>query len=103
MKLYKSHNWFDERTVFSDNLFYSINPQDEFKGMFPPNDIPFSDLPSVGSVRNQWTDPMFQDVSSLDFRLAQDSPALAMGIKQIRLDNFGIPADKKPFYFKGSK
>ena len=102
MKLYKSHNWFDEKTVFSDNLFFSTDPQDEFKGMFPPNDIPFADLPSVGSVQNQWTDPKFQDVSSLDFTLAQDSPAIGMGIKQIRLDNFGIPADQMPFYYRGS-
>ena len=102
MKLYKSHNWFDEKTVYSDNLFFSSDPQDEVKGMFPPNDIPFADLPSVGSVRNQWTDPKFQDISSLDFTLTQDSPALAMGIKQIRLDNFGIPADKMPKYHEGS-
>ena len=51
MKLYKSNNFFDERTEFTDNLYYSLVESDEFKGMFPPSDLAFGDLPSVGSVR----------------------------------------------------
>ena len=62
--------------------------------MFPPNDIQFSDLPSVGSVRNQWTDPKFLDAEARDYQLAEDSPAHDMGIQQIRLDNFGIQNQK---------
>merc|ERR1719192_321110 len=90
LKLYKSWNWFDEKTVFSDNLFYSLDPADEFKGMFPPSDLPFSSLPSVGSLRNQWADPGFRDAAAGDYLLTAASPAPAMGIQQIRLDNFGI-------------
>ena len=96
LKLYKSWNWFDERTVFSDNLFYSLDPADEFKGMFPPSDLPFSSLPSVGSLRNQWADPGFRDAAAGDYQLTAASPAPAMGIQQIRLDNFGIA--EQPFY-----
>ena len=98
MKLYKSHNWFDEKTVYTDNLFYSLVPSDEFKGMFPPSDITFADLPSVGAVRNKWDDPQFVSVANQDYVLADDSPAKAMGIVQIRLDNFGIQNDRLPLY-----
>ena len=98
MKLYKSHNWFDEKTVYTDNLFYSLVPSDEFKGMFPPSDITFADLPSVGAVRNKWDDPQFVSVANQDYQLADDSPAKAMGIVQIRLDNFGIQNDRLPLY-----
>ena len=96
--LYKSYNYFDERSVFSDNLYFSLVPEDEFKGMFPPDNIPFADLPSVGSERNQWADPKFEDPAINNYQLAEDSPAFGMGIKQIRLDNFGIQANKRPFY-----
>ena len=51
--MYKSHNWFDEKTSFTDNLFYSLVGSDETKGMFPPSDLPFASLPSVGAVRNE--------------------------------------------------
>ena len=66
--------------------------------MFPPDEIPFADLPSAGSERNQWTDPKFEDPAINNYQLAKDSPALGMGIKQIRLDNFGIHGNKRPFY-----
>jgi len=90
LTLYKPFNWFDERTVFSDNLFFSLNPEDEFKPMFPPDNLQFSDLPSVGYDRNKWTDPKFLDAEARDYQLAEDSPAHDMGIQQIRLDNFGV-------------
>ena len=96
--LYKRNSHFDERSIFSDNLYFSLNPEDEFKGMFPPDEIPFADLPSAGSERNQWTDPKFEDPAINNYQLAEDSPALGMGIKQIRLDNFGIQENKRPFY-----
>ena len=86
--------------MFTDNLFYSDVSSDEFKGMFPPSDLPFADLASVGAVRNQWADPQFADVAGEDFLLAEDSPAKAMGIQQIRLDNFGIENGKRPLYLK---
>ena len=96
MTMYKRNNFFDDRSVFSDNLYYSLEPEDEFKGMFPPSDLPFSSLPSVGSLRNQWADPGFRDAAAGDYQLTAASPAPAMGIQQIRLDNFGIA--EQPFY-----
>ena len=31
LELYKVHNFFDERTEFTDNLYYSLVESDEFK------------------------------------------------------------------------
>ena len=98
MELYKSYNWFDEKTVFTDNLYYSLEPSDEFKEMFPPSDLTFADLPSVGSVRNQWADPLFASAEAHDYLLGEDSPAWSMGIQQVRLDNFGIQQERRPLY-----
>ena len=95
MTMYKRNNFFDDRSVFSDNLYYSLDPEDEFKGMFPPSDLPFSEFPSEGS---RWADPGFMYPEAHVYLLPEDSPALQMGIQQIRLDNFGIQADKRPFY-----
>ena len=39
-------------------------------------------------VDSQWIDPMFENAES--FQLSSDSPALAMGIKQIEVHNIGI-------------
>ena len=111
MRLYEKYNFFDERSVFRDNLYYSLNPEDEFKvpwvykesksssylqGMFPPDDLPFSALPP--SEGNRWADPLFLEPGAHDYQLASESPALEMGIQQIRLDNFGIQPDSRPSY-----
>ena len=53
-----------------------MNAKDEFKGMFPPDDVTFADLPSVGSYRNVWEDPKFAAPSGHNYLLAEDSPAL---------------------------
>ena len=74
--LYSPFAIFDNDTVFSDNLYFSMNAQDEFKGMFPPDDVTFADLPSVGSYRNVWEDPKFAAPSAHNYLLAEDSPAL---------------------------
>ena len=73
--LYKQYDLYDEQTVFSDNLYYSLDPQDEFKGMFPPDSLTFADLPSSGSYDNVWQDPEFADVAAHNYRLADSSPA----------------------------
>ena len=100
LKLYKSHNWFDEKTEFRDNLFFSLDPTDEFKEMFPPSDLAFADLPSVGSVRNKWQDPKFENVEEHNYRLTDDSPAFEMGIQMPEFGNFGIQNNRQPFYLK---
>ena len=114
--LYKQYHSYDELTVFSDNLYYSLEPQDEFKGMFPPDSLTFADLPSAGSYDNVWQNPEFADVTAHNYRLSDSSPAWLffflffygklieiifnreMGIQQIRLDNFGIAQNKRPRY-----
>jgi len=48
--------------------------------------------------RNRWADPQFSGPEVHNYLLTDGSPALAMGIQQIRLDNFGIQDDRKPFY-----
>ena len=50
------------------------------------------------TARNQWEDPQFEDVASQDYLLGENSPARAMGIQQVRLDNFGIQSDRRPYY-----
>ena len=94
--LYHPYNFFDERSVFTDNLYWSLVPEDESKGLFPPDDLSFGELPPED--RNQWADPEFSGPEFHNYLLAEGSPALAMGIQQIRLDNFGIQGDRKPFY-----
>ena len=64
--------------------------------MFPPDNFPFSALPP--SEGNGWADPLFLDPRAHDYQLSSESPALEMGIQQIRLDNFGIQPDSRPFY-----
>ena len=39
---------------------------------------------------SKWANPKFSDPYSNKYELAEDSPALELGIKQINLDNFGI-------------
>ena len=73
--LYKQYHSYDELTVFSDNLYYSLEPQDEFKGMFPPDSLTFADLPSAGSYDNVWQNPEFADVTAHNYRLSDSSPA----------------------------
>merc|ERR1712218_316497 len=83
MRLYEKYNFFDERSVFRDNLYYSLNPEDEFKvpwvykesksssylqGMFPPDDLPFSALPP--SEGNRWADPLFLEPEAHDYQLS---------------------------------
>ena len=74
--LYSPFAIFDSDNVFSDNLYFSEDPSDEFKGMFPPDDVTFADLPSVGSFRNKWEDPLFSSAAAHNYLLAENSPAL---------------------------
>ena len=95
MTLYHKRDMYDNDTaLFYNNLYYSLDPSDESKEMFPPDLLQFHDLPSVGSTGNKWMDPMFQDADLHNYQLSSESPALTMGIQQIRLDNFGIQSNK---------
>ena len=73
--LYKQYDLYDEQTVFGENLYYSQDPQDEFKGMFPPDSLTFAELPEAGSYGNVWKNPEFADVTAHNYQLSDSSPA----------------------------
>lgn len=100
LTFYRSYDEFGDNTVFSDNLLYSLDPTSQTSLMFPGG-IPFGQLAAAGlDTTSVWADPGLQDPANHRYELAADSPAHAMGIKQIRLDNFGIEAGKAPFYMR---
>ena len=43
--------------------------------MFPPGNIPFAELASVGNINNKWQDPNFASTSNNDYSLGDNSPA----------------------------
>ena len=86
----------NDTVVFHHNLYYSAAPSADIHLMkFPggTNQSPWiwPHWKNSGQDKNsKWANPKFSDPNSRKYELANDSPALKLGIKQINLDNFGI-------------
>ena len=85
--------------AFHQNIYWSrIGGLDT--ALFPGN-LNWTDWSQLGNdVNSVWTDPKLVNPSPGQYVLAPDSPALAMGIKQIQLDNFGIEKNVSLFFKK---
>ena len=88
----------NDTVIFHHNLYYSAARTDDlhlmkFPGGTKQNPWIWPQWVSSDSGQDEyskWANPKFSDPYSNKYELAEDSPALELGIKQINLDNFGI-------------
>ena len=86
----------NDKAVFHHNLYFSSDNDENsmtFPGStkWPLHSVNWEEWQESGNDTDSlWADPMFSDPNSRKYQLANDSPALELGIKQINLDNFGI-------------
>ena len=66
---------FDQDTVFYKNLYFSLEPTDQTKGMFPPDEVPFSSFRTARQTGSQWVDPEFSSAGGHNYTLLPTSPA----------------------------
>ena len=80
---------------FHHNIYWSLVEEDKEKKLFPHRMNWNSWIQSGNDSDSIWMDPMFEDINSASYILAEDSPAWDLGIQQIYTENIGIHESKK--------
>ena len=82
--------FYEQAPDFHHNLYWSNQEGDKSHVMFPDK-LNWDEWVGTGNdSASLWADPLFVDPSSSEYVLSESSPALEIGIQQIRLDNFGV-------------
>ena len=93
MEKYESmyHNrYYDLPPDFHHNIYWSLAPGDEELKKFPDNLNWYEWQASGNDSGSVWQDPLFEDPSTHQYVLSEDSPAWDLGIEQIDLYNIGV-------------
>ena len=90
-KIRKYHNrYYDLPPDFHHNIYWSLAPGDEELKKFPDNLNWYEWQASGNDSGSVWQDPLFEDPSTHQYILSEDSPAWDLGIEQIDLYNIGV-------------
>ena len=82
--------FYDEQPDLHHNIYWSLNAGDEELPKFPDG-LNWYEWQATGNdTGSLWQDPLFEDISTHSYILAEDSPAWELGIEQIEVDNIGI-------------